>query len=213
MKKLTNLVLAYNHLAGFGLQEQRRSIIEQINELLNVKIEMPDAQYFGEEDDQTEFKSSVVYIANAESKHIADIEAQTNVILKEICAFLNTKGGTLYIGVNDYGYAQGLDTDMQWFEQHKNWHVANIDEYRQHVVNQLCRKWPNLKDVFDVTFPTIKGRSVVKISVPPCKTPVDLDGIYYSRVGSECRRITDEGLNGFLERRPMQYEQYVSKLK
>lgn len=213
VKKLTNLVLAYNHLAGFGLQEQRRSIIEQINELLNVKLEMPDAQYFGEEDDQTEFKSSVVYLANAEGKHIADIEAQTNVILKEICAFLNTKGGTLYIGVNDYGYAQGLDTDMQWFEQHKKWHVTNIDEYRQHVVNLLCRKWPNLKDVFDVTFPKIKGRSVVKISVPPCKTPVDLDGIYYSRVGSECRRITDEGLNGFLERRPMQYEQYVSKLK
>lgn len=120
VKKLTNLVLAYNHLAGFGLQEQRSSIIAQINELLDVKVELPDSQYFGEEDDQTEFKSSVVYFANSEGKYIADIEAQTNVILKEICAFLNTKGGTLYIGVNDYGYAQGLGTDLQWFEQHRN---------------------------------------------------------------------------------------------
>lgn len=32
-------------------------------------------------------------------------------------------------------------------------------------------------------------------------------------IGSGCRKITDEGLNGFLERRSMQYEQYVSKLK
>ena len=213
VKKLTNLVLAYNHLAGFGLQEQRDSIIAQINELLDVRIELPDSQYFGEENDQTEFKSSVVYVANPEGKYISDIEGQTKVILKEICAFLNTKGGTLYIGVNDLGYAQGLDTDLQWFEQHKLWHVTNIDDYRQYVVNMLCRKWPNLKDVFEVTFPTIKGRSVVKVTVPPCKTPVNLDGVYYSRVGSECRRITDEGLEGFLERRPMQYEQYVSKLK
>lgn len=211
VKKLTNLVLAYNHLAGFGLQEQRSSIIAQINELLDVKIELPDSQYFGEEDDQTEFKSSVVYIANSEGKYIADIEAQTNVILKEICAFLNTKGGTLYIGVNDYGYAQGLDTDLQWFEQHRNWRVTDIDDYRQHVVNILCRKWPNQKDIFEVTFPTIKGRSVVKVTVPPCKTPVDLNGVFYSRVGSECRQITEEGLNGFLERRPLQYDLFMKK--
>lgn len=213
VKKLTNLVLAYNHLAGFGLQEQRKCIIEQINELLNVKIEMPETQYFGEESDQIEFKSSVVYVANSNGKYIADIAAQTNVILKEICAFLNTKGGTLYIGVNDYGYAQGLDVDIQWFEQHRNWHVSNIDDYRQHIVNMLCRKWPSIKDMFDVTFPIVKGRSVVKVTVPACKTPIDLDGTYYYRVGSECRRITEEGLNGFLERRPMQYEQYISTLK
>lgn len=209
VKKLTNLVLAYNHLAGFELQEQRSSILSQINELLNVKIEMPETQYFGEENDQTEFKSSVVYVANSEGRHIANIEEQTNVILKEICAFLNTKGGTLYIGVNDYGYAQGLDTDMKWFDQHRAWRVTNIDEYRQFVVNILCRKWPNLKDIFEVTFPTIKGRSVVKVSVPPCKIPVSLDGAYYTRVGSECRKITDEGLSGFIERRPIQFEQFI----
>ena len=42
----------------------------------------------------------------------ADVDVQTQNVLKEICGFINAEGGTLYIGVNDDGLASGLEQDF-----------------------------------------------------------------------------------------------------
>jgi len=63
------------------------------------------------EGETTEFKPTLSYhFTNRtwESKH--DVNAK---IAKSICAFLNSKGGLLFIGVKDNGELQGIDYDFK----------------------------------------------------------------------------------------------------
>lgn len=59
------------------------------------------------ENDQTEFKASLRW---DHRKSQANTELEM-VIAKTICAFLNTHGGTLLIGIDDTGHAIGLEQD------------------------------------------------------------------------------------------------------
>jgi predicted HTH transcriptional regulator len=72
-----------------------------------------------------EFKPSLEYIDPQQPKVLAIPEPQReaavanmrkNVVhssLKTICAFLNSEGGTLLIGVHDEQYPVGIDSDLQ----------------------------------------------------------------------------------------------------
>jgi predicted HTH transcriptional regulator len=40
--------------------------------------------------------------------------------MKTVCAFLNSEGGTLLIGVADSGLPKGLADDLEHFEDHQN---------------------------------------------------------------------------------------------
>jgi predicted HTH transcriptional regulator len=61
-----------------------------------------------------------------------DIEKQTFNIMKELCAFLNHKGGILYLGVNDQGGGQGLEEDMKY-----EYFRDSRDKYDNYVRNQI----------------------------------------------------------------------------
>jgi len=60
------------------------------------------------EDDQTEFKSTLRWDLR-QLKKSPDIE---HASLKTICAFLNSEGGDLLIGVRDDGSLEGIETDQ-----------------------------------------------------------------------------------------------------
>ncbi len=61
-----------------------------------------------EEGLKVEFKSSLLFSPDNAQSYI-----QQEAIAKTICAFINTQGGTLYLGVNDSGYPVGLASDMR----------------------------------------------------------------------------------------------------
>ena len=75
-----------------------------------------DSQYLGkiptEESEYVEFKSSLRW--NIKAKMITkDLEFS---VVKTICAFMNSKGGKLYIGVNDNHEVVGLEEDFATFK-------------------------------------------------------------------------------------------------
>ena len=61
-----------------------------------------------EEGLKVEFKSSLLFAPDNAPTYI-----QQEAIARTICAFINSEGGTLYLGVNDGGYPVGLSTDMK----------------------------------------------------------------------------------------------------
>lgn len=208
LKRLCNLVLAYNFLSEFKMESEKKAIIDSISQLMNIKLDIQEAQFIGDENETTEFKTSIVFVANSEHKVLADPQAQLHIILKEINAFLNTKGGKLYIGVNNLGYAVGLSDDMEWFQknQGKVGNVTDMDTYQQFLTNAIYKTWPDINTLIQVSAPNYNGRIVVVVDVLPSSSPLMLDGIYYYRVGTETRTVTKEGEKEFLKRRPAQYE-------
>ena len=96
-------------------------ITSSANEAVSVPSydEIPVGE-FGEETDKREFKSTIVYPANANS---ADIDTQMKVILRTIAGFMNAKGGTIYLGVNDNGDAIGIENEYSLLN------TSNSDKY------------------------------------------------------------------------------------
>lgn len=105
-----------------------------------------------------------------ERKRTFDREA-----IETLCAFANTRGGTVSIGVDNAGRALGVtlgpETVQEW-------------------VNQV--KLSSSPSVFpDVTVRTVRGRTIVDLSVPefPIK-PVACRGRYLKRVGNSNHLMT-----------------------
>ena len=61
-----------------------------------------------EEGLKVEFKSSLLFAPNNAPTYV-----QQEAIARTICAFINSEGGTLYLGVNDVGYPVGLSYDLR----------------------------------------------------------------------------------------------------
>ena len=95
---LARLVLSYNLLDGFDMQAEKEEIRRRISSTLNMHIDLPRQYNFGTEDQQREFKTSIVFPPDNGMQ--PDPAKQTRNILKVICGLLNTIGGTLYLGVN-----------------------------------------------------------------------------------------------------------------
>ena len=73
----------------------------KIKQTLNLTGREGYVKTYDKDESQTvEFKTSILYPAGSKK---GNLRAQTDVILKEVCAFLNRDGGTLYLVVNDQG--------------------------------------------------------------------------------------------------------------
>ena len=196
LRQLASLVISYNFIKPEGLMKEASEILNKIRGLLNLKREGTDKKYYGREDNNTEFKTSVVY---PEYNMHPDIQLQTKKILSEICAFLNRDGGTLYLGVNDQGYERGLEEDLKYalFKNSK-------DRYEDYIINQVVMQlskeaghyvqtsWDKDKKV---------KTEVLEIHVSPCPNPISLDGVYYERLCKTCQRVSEDYLPTFLENR------------
>jgi ATP-dependent DNA helicase RecG len=89
--------------------------------------------------------------------------------IESICAFANTKGGTIFIGVDDNGIPIGIDIGKENLQQ---W----INQIKQLTSPSLI---PDIEEV------NLSGKNVITISIPeyPVK-PVACRGRYYLRVGN-----------------------------
>lgn len=183
LSKLSRLMLSYNMADGFGLQEQQKSIINKIKSLLNVNIELPTIYSFGEENQTTEFKTSIVYPPSNNMRQ--DIKQQTFNIMKVICGMVNSYGGTVYLGVYNTGTAKGLEDDLAYFEESKD----KFDLYVRSSIRAALGDQVNASIVIE--HPDAGKHFVYAIKVTPSKMPVvlRLDNKFYLREGTSTYSI------------------------
>jgi len=115
-----------------------------------------------------------------ETENMEFKEKWTDDSLKTICAFANTSGGELIIGISDEGEIVGVkDTE------------------------KLIRDLPNkIRDKLKIT-PSIsveekEGRKILHIKIFPSSIPVSYEGKFYVRSGSTTQELKDTELAYFL---------------
>lgn len=99
-----------------------------------------DKTYYGRENDTLEFKISCVCPPEnmRTGSERADIDVQRFNILKPICAMLNSpSGGELLVGVDDNGYACGIDNDIAVLFRNRMISEPNVDRLRTYIKNQI----------------------------------------------------------------------------
>ena len=121
-------ILEKGELALADIQQSIVSVTQIVIDFLAIssgknKISVVEEIIQRGEDDQTEFKSTLRWDIRQAKKNPAIEHAS----LKTICAFLNSEGGDLLIGVRDDGSIEGIETDQ--FE--------NDDRFLLHLWNLI----------------------------------------------------------------------------
>jgi len=186
LSKVGALVSASNSLIDIIDESELNNIKQSIARMLHVEDEyvsiLDDRTYYGVESINLEFKSSVVfppYNQRKSPEDITDPELQKWAIIKAVCGFLNSRsGGDLLIGVNDAGYAIGLDYDIQKLHQLRYISSPDADHYRLYVQRILTRAFAETegnKDPSEIANTHIdsiietnaEGRTVLRIKIRP----------------------------------------------
>jgi predicted HTH transcriptional regulator len=111
-------------------------------------------------------------------------------IARTLCAFMNTEGGTLIIGVDDDGMVPGLDKDFSTLGRRKN-----KDGFLQAFVNITENLFasPVSPDDYTARFEESRGKFVYVVEVKKSEKPVFclLDGVseFYVRKQTTTRKL------------------------
>lgn len=126
------------------------------------------------ESETIEFKSTFKYdIKKGEANN-----KLSHLISKVVCAFFNSRGGTLFIGVEDNKNIIGLDYDLNI--------IKNIDILQQEIPKTIRNDLGGSGIQFDLEIEQLKGKLVCIISVRPSEKPVFFNNKeYYVRKGTQ----------------------------
>ena len=183
--------------------------VEVIEGLLEAR-----AKVGGAEGQCVEWKSSIAFVAGQINP---DIDKQLSVILKIIASFQNSKGGTLYIGVNDNGVVSGINQDFQYLntgndvtEQGYTYNTT-LDSYQLKIHNAVKERLGVLSNShIDINFAQEGELYYCIVKVAPTRRPVYLDqNAIYQRAGNMCQRLRGEDVTNFILDRERQYSQYA----
>jgi len=118
--------------------------------------------------------------------------------VKTLCAFLNTKGGTILFGVSDNGTIKGQTIE---------------DKTKRHIVNELNKITP--KTLFNIDYVDIgkKNKFVISISAKhePENAPYMFDGRAYLREQTSTFPMDQERYNYLLSRHLMIDKRWVQQ--
>ena len=189
---LARLVLSLKLLGNDVVAQQQSAVKSRILEILRVNNHNDQAKYYGSESFHTEFKTSIIF--PPENGMQRDVEQQTRNIMRVVCGFLNADGGTLYLGVRDNGFANGLKLDMEWFKSRDKFdlHVRNSvhDLLGTTANNYVAGKWDDGTD-----------REVYVLAIKACPHLVSLDGAVWVRQGTSTRLLEGEDLENYKQDR------------
>ncbi|PSK80229.1 AlbA family DNA-binding domain-containing protein [Prolixibacter denitrificans] len=131
------------------------------------------------ENERVEFKSSLRH----DYRQVKTDKNLEHIILKSIAGFLNGKGGTLIIGVDDYGEVLGLANDY-WSLKKKN-----KDGFEQRLMLIISNAFG--KDIcskIHVSFHEIKDKEICSLFIERSKRPVyfkdNNQTVFYLRTGN-----------------------------
>lgn len=151
---------------------------------------------FGEETDKIEFKSTLIYPAGAAG---ADIDTQMRVILQTIAGFMNAKGGTLHIGVNDNGDAVGIEQDYSLLNsssKDKFVYQQNKDGYENKIRTGMnYYLGPVAQDYVSIKFSQHNSHTVCSIEIEPSRSVIWYDEREaYKRMGNRTTHLRSEAI-------------------
>lgn len=140
------------------------------------------------ENNQIEFKPTLLYNFSTERAGISI----KGIIAKAICAFLNSNGGFLLIGVNDNGNVQGLDFDYKLSGN------KNPKDFFQLEFDQMLEYFLSFSVKSNVVgqFYEVEGKDIYVVTVTPNKRrPIFMKGQngkeFYVRGEASSRQLTD----------------------
>ena len=184
-KELARLILSGNLLSNFPNPELQDKVLDEIGKVINIDIIRPKRVHIGEEAQCQEFKTSLVFPPNNGGNE--DLEQQSQNVLREILAMMNTKGGVLYIGVNDDGNVVGLYDDLHYFADSTATYneTKAKDNFKNHFGCLLAeRLGAENASKFDYDFENREGYIIFKVEVPVLH--MDENNLY--RVGNTVQK-------------------------
>jgi len=115
-------------------------------------------------------------------------------ILKTICGFLNSDGGVLIVGVNDFGVINGVDHEMNKLYKNSN------DEYLKKVRNMIHSKiGMDLSEFIDWNIHDIDGKKVLRFVIKASKKPVFFNKTdFYIRTNPATDKLEGEQLVSYI---------------
>lgn len=153
-----------------------------------------------------EFKESLEYVDPGSLSHVPEAhrnqrlaELKTNVLhsaLKTICAFANTKGGTLLIGVHDSGDLWGLDGDFELSGGKRD-----QDAFENRLTDFIKTRIRPLLTELEIAVVKVDGKWVCRVYVPSAKAPHYLDNKLYIRLGNSTEELAGRDLEDWLANR------------
>ncbi len=144
------------------------------------------------ENEKMEFKSTF-----RTNLHTNEIDRKIEYsVLKTLVAFMNSKGGTLLIGINDSGEIIGIEKDK--FESKDNYalHLTNI------LKTKIGKKFFNL---MNFRFNEIDNKTILTIDCEKSNTPVFIrsptnEEEFYIRIGPSSIQIKGSELIDYIEK-------------
>ena len=143
------------------------------------------------ESQKLEYKSSMRWNMKKNEKD-PSLEGE---IAKELCAFMNSGGGDLLIGVDDSGNPIGLEGDYSTFS-HKG-----PDRFSQHVIN-LINKYlgKNANTHVTISFPQAEGHEICHCKIKAAPGPVHFkeDGRFVVRTSNTCQTMNPKEAHDYM---------------
>lgn len=167
--------------------ELQSIIYKNINNLLGIKEYRKEEEpsipvCFGFEGVDREFKTS----AFIHPEKDAD-EDQSMALARVIASFMNTDGGTLYIGVNDSGYLTGIQVDMKFAHNDCDVYLRTVNRNIISLLGEGKEACNRYQEYIRCDFHEYgKERIVLAFRVPPISEVVKISGKVYTRSGSSC---------------------------
>ena len=160
----------------------------------------------GEESQTLELKTSIAF-PPGEGK--PNIDKQLYNILKELTAFMNTDGGTLYIGIHDKTKKViGIEGDYKYLndgeeDDFSGSYKTDRDGYELKIRNTMDRLCPTMANsLTTICFEELKGNTYCKIDVKPARRPIFLSGTQlYIRQGNRLKLLKGEDITLFVYQR------------
>jgi ATP-dependent DNA helicase RecG len=119
-------------------------------------------------------------MAKNETQRTENKESWRDEFLRTVCAFANSKGGTMYVGRSDDGQVVGLMDTKKLMEDIPN-----------KIINMLSV-------MPEVNLRKEKDKEYIEIKVKPYEVPISFKGKYYVRSGSTTHELNGASLQKFL---------------
>lgn len=184
------------------LAARRTAIVQAVNGLiksLGDEDQVPADDKTAIIDGETstvEFKSSLLWDHRRGVKNTALVDA----VLKTITAFMNSEGGTLYVGVSDDGAILGIGGDYACLGGKGNW-----DVWSQAFANAFRVIGPEHSANIKLERIRLEGRDVAKITVRRGQKPVYVDPFgkaeFYIRVGTTSQPLNPKQATEYIRER------------
>lgn len=174
--------------------------VEAVHEALSLATTTGTVLPLPEENDTLELKSSLVF--NAESK--CDVAQQTYKIIRVLASFMNTKGGTLYIGVHDKTHeVLGIENDFAHLNKNPDdnfTYKEDVDGYQNLIRNRLGALCQGVaQQLIKIEFPKENGVTYCKITVKKAQRPIWVNGNQlWVRDGNSTRQRRGDDISFFI---------------